>query len=34
MYSKAGATKETDNWKTTAISEKNRRYQAGNWFSD
>jgi hypothetical protein len=29
-----GHTKETDNCKATAISEKRYRFQAGNWFPD
>jgi hypothetical protein len=29
-----GHTKETGNRNATAISEKNRRFQPGNWFPD
>jgi hypothetical protein len=29
-----GHTKETGNCNATSISEKNRRFQAGNWFPD
>jgi hypothetical protein len=29
-----GHTKETGNLNVTAVSEKNRRFQAGNWFPD
>jgi hypothetical protein len=31
---KGEGTKETGNRNATAISEKNRRFQAGNWFPD
>jgi hypothetical protein len=32
FYLGRGLTKETGNYKTTAIYEKNRRFQADNWF--